>query len=140
MTHADQHTVAPTSTEPPVRASPGTGRWWPRRALVEFGYMIGLGFTGPDIEGVMGCSSASIANACKRYGIKLHRRRNGDSVVPAVVNKQTRAALDDAASIRGISRTELVERVLAVLGEEGPAFVDGVLDDGVTFDPEWDLE
>ncbi|CAA0096876.1 Uncharacterised protein [Starkeya nomas] len=134
-----QHTAAPTLTDPLVRASPSTGRWWSRRTLVSFGYMVGLGFNGPDIENVLGCSSASVANACKRYGIKLHRRRNGDSCVPAVINKKTRAALDDAAAVRDISRAELVERLLAIVGDEGPAFVDGILDDGFSFDAEFDV-
>ena len=132
-TMTDQQTSAPTSTEPPLGASPGTGRWWPRRKLVEFGILIGQGLTGPDIGELLGCSQSSVANACKRHGVHLARRRNGDSVMTVVIDKRTRAALDGAAAARTITRAQMVELVLSTIGEEGPEFVDGVVDDGITY-------
>lgn len=71
-----------------------------------------------------------MANACKRFGLRLSRRRNGDIVIPAVISKETAAVLEDAALLRGITRKVLVERLLAALGEdEDQVLIDNVLDD-----------
>lgn len=107
-----------------------SGHRWGRGTLVQFGYMVGLGFSGPQIGAIIGCTTASVANACRRHGVQLARRRNWDVVQPVTLSKETAEVLDGAAAMRGITRQVLIERILVVLGEdEDLVLIDNVLDD-----------
>ena len=122
---------------PNVAPKPGrrrAGRNWNNATLVHFGLMVGLGFSGKQIGDVIGCGTNAVANATKRYGVQLARRRTGETVLPIAVSKSAGTVLDDAAAIRCVTRTELVERLISLIGEEGPQLVDSILDDGVRYD------
>ncbi|WP_213360057.1 hypothetical protein [Ancylobacter defluvii] len=78
----------------------------------------------------MGFTSAgAVANACKRLGVQLAHRRDGDFAVPVVIAKEARPGLDEEAAIRRIDRKELAARLLNTIGALGADHVDDVLDD-----------
>lgn len=127
QTPADHPDLAQTVAPKPRRLRSGP---WSKQQLAMFAYMVGSGFPGTQIAEIMGCETNSVANACKRYGLQLARRRNRDEVVPVVISKETAAVLEDAALLRGISRKVLIERLLAALGDdEEQTLIDNVLDD-----------
>lgn len=110
-------------------------RWWSRERLVNLGYLAGIGCSGPQIAAALGITNVqAISNACQRYGVKLHHRRDGRLVQDIPVSRKALDVLDEAAAARGIKREVLLQRLLEIYGEgeaeDGLDLVTSVLDDG----------
>ena len=125
----DHPHLAPTPGPSSAPGRQGPSYHWDKTKVACLGYLVGLGFSAPQIAEVMGCSQSAVANACSRYRLTMNRRRDGSIVIPAVLSKETAAVLEESAYLRAIKRKELVERVLALIGAEGEGFVANILDD-----------
>lgn len=110
-------------------------RWWSRQRLVDLGYLAGIGCSGPQIADGIGITNVqAISNACKRYGLKLHHRRDGRYVQAIPVRRRALDVIDEAAALRGIQRIEMLQKIIEAFGEgdfeEGLALIDNLIDDG----------
>ncbi|GLK86663.1 hypothetical protein GCM10017653_47330 [Ancylobacter defluvii] len=111
-------------------------RSWPRHRLVHLGYLAGIGCTGPQITAALGLARVqAVSNTLRRYGVKLHRRRDGRLVQAVAFSRRALDVIDEAAAQRGISRDEMIQKVIEVFGAEESSedaldLIANLLDDG----------
>lgn len=103
---------------------------WSEERIADLGYRAGRGDTAAQIAGATGRTPMAIYSAVRRFGLKLLTRPHGTRAIIVFVPDDAVPAIEAAASKRGIDAADLLARFADVVREEGPGFLDAVLDDG----------
>lgn len=106
-------------------ASPASTRrtsWSPLR-LARLGFLIGRGCTSAEVavDPLIATSPANVRARARHFGLAF--RHEGPRLPEAVVRRYA-----EAAALRGISRDELLHRILLHAGSDD-ALIDNILDD-----------
>ena len=106
-----------------------TNARWTQDDVYEFGRLVGMGLSGPEIVDVMDRSLGAVTMKLLRMRKKLTNRRDGSVAVPITVYPQAKHVIDEAAVFHGQRREHVIECLCQIVDEEGELFLENLLDD-----------
>lgn len=108
---------------------PGRPQEWTPERVARLGFLVGLGWDGARIAADFQTSANNTFRQASRLGLSFREATiaNRDTL-EGQMSGLTIKTFDDAAMSRGISRTELVRRLMLEISCD-PVLIDNILDD-----------
>lgn len=100
---------------------------WTEDRVARLGYLVGLGWDGAMIAEELALTPGNVYRQASRIGLSFRDAAMARQEA-AQMSEMTTKAFDDAALSRGISRAELIRRLMLEISCD-PVLIDNILDD-----------